>query len=166
VNIKGKVAVSAYICPALMCLSQRTGIPLNFGTALVPLRGILNTGVVMVAGMGGACIVKFGKVNRRVISCLHGDRAVVGTGSVGTGRVGIGALHLSGEGSQVGFSEVKGDTVDGVSIEMNGIRESRWWLGVRSSSSSLKVYSGVSGVSCQVWDGPASTSSSISSNTW
>jgi hypothetical protein len=26
VNIKGKVAVSAYICPALMCLSQRHAI--------------------------------------------------------------------------------------------------------------------------------------------
>jgi hypothetical protein len=94
----------------------------------------------MVAGMGGVCIVRFGKVNGRVISRLHGDGAVVGSGSVRTGRVGIGALHLSGKGSQVGFSEVRGDTVDGVSIEMNGIRESGWWLGVGSSSSSLKVY--------------------------
>jgi len=75
----------------------------------------------MVAGMGGACIVRFGKVNGRVISRLCGDRAVVGMGSVGTGRVGIGVLRLSGEGSRVGFSEVRGDTVDGVSIEMNRI---------------------------------------------
>jgi len=120
----------------------------------------------MVAGMGGAYIVRFGKVNGRVISCLHRDGAVVGTGSVGTGRVGIGVLHLSGKGLQVMFSEVRGDTVDGVSIEMNGIQESRWWLGVGSSSSSLKVYLGVSGVSCRVWDSLASTSSSISSNTW
>jgi hypothetical protein len=120
----------------------------------------------MVAGMGGVCIIRFSKVNGRVISRLHGDGAVVGTGSVGTGRVGIGALCLSGEGSWVVFSEVRGDMVDGVPIETNGIQESRWWLGVRSSSSSLKVYSGVSGVSCQVWDGPATTSSLISSNTW
>jgi len=119
----------------------------------------------MVVGMGGACVVRFGKVNRRVISCLHGDGAVVGMGSVGTGRVGIGVLCLSGEGLQVWFSEVRGDMVDGVSTKTNGIRESGWWLGVRSSSSSSKVYLGVSGVSCWVWDGPASTSSSISSNT-
>jgi len=119
----------------------------------------------MVVGMGGACIIRFGKVNGRVISHLRRDRAVVGMGSVRTGRVGIGALCLSGEGLQVRYSEVRGDTVDGVSIETNGIRESRWWLGVGSSSSFSKVYSGVLGVSCWVWDGPASTSS-ISSNTW
>jgi hypothetical protein len=100
---------------------RHAGIPSNFGTALVPLRGILNIGVVMVAGMGGACIIRFNKVNGRVISHLHGDGAVVGTGSVGTGRVGIGVLHLSGEGSRVGFSEVRDDTLDGVSIETNGI---------------------------------------------
>jgi hypothetical protein len=75
----------------------------------------------MVVGMGGAYIIRFGKVNGRVISHLHGDRAVVGMGSVGTGRVGIGVLCLSGEGSQVGYSEVRGDMVDGVSIETNGI---------------------------------------------
>jgi hypothetical protein len=75
----------------------------------------------MVVGMEGACIIRFGKVSGRVISRLHGDGAVVGTGSVGTGRVSTGALCLSGEGSQVGFSEVRGDMVDGVSIEMNGI---------------------------------------------
>jgi hypothetical protein len=120
----------------------------------------------MVAGMEGACTIRFSRVNGRVISRLHGDGAVVGMKGVGTGRVGIGALRLSGEGSWVGFSEVRGDTVDGVSIEMNGIRESGWWLGVGSSSSSSKVYLGVSGDSCRVWDGPASTSSSISSNTW
>jgi len=91
-------------------------VPLNFGAALVPLRGILNTGVVMVVGMAGACIIRFGKVNGRVISHLCGDGAVVGMG-----RVSIGALRLSGEGLQVGFSEVRGDTVDGVSIETNGI---------------------------------------------
>jgi hypothetical protein len=124
-------------------------MPSNFGTALVPLRGILNMGVVMVVGMVGACIIRFGKVNGRVISCLCGDGAVASMGSVGTGRVGTGVLHLSGEGSWVRFSEVRGDTVDGVSIEMNVIRESRWWLGVGSSSSSSKVYLGVSGV-CQV----------------
>jgi len=112
------------------------------------------------------CIIRFGKVNGRVISHLRRDGAVVSMGSVGTGRVGIGVLHLSGEGSWVGFSEVRGDTVDRVSIEMNGIRESGWWLGVGSSSSSSKVYSGVLGISCQVWDGLASTSSLISSNTW
>jgi hypothetical protein len=75
----------------------------------------------MVAGMEGACIVRFGKVNGRVISRLRRDRAVVGMGGVGTGRVGIGVLCLSGEGSWVGFSEVRGDMVDGVSIKMNGI---------------------------------------------
>jgi hypothetical protein len=75
----------------------------------------------MVAGMGGVCIIRFGKVNRRVISRLRGDRAVVSMGSVRTGRVGIGALCLSGKGLQVRFSEVRGDTVDGVSIETNGI---------------------------------------------
>jgi len=120
----------------------------------------------MVAGMGGTCTIRFSKVNGRVISHLHGDGAVVGMGSVGTGSVSIGALHLSGKGLWVRFSEVRGDMVDGVSIETNRIRESGWWLGVGSSSSSLKVYSGVSGVSCWVWDGPDSTSSSISSNTW
>jgi len=62
-------------------------------------------------------------------------------GSVGTGRVSTGMLHLSGEGSQVGFSEVRGDMVD-------------------------EVYLGVLGVSSWVWDGPASNSTSISSNTW
>jgi len=78
-------------------------------------------GVVMVVGMEGVCIIRFSRVNGRVISCLCGDGAVVGTRGVGTGRVGIGALCLSGEGSRVGFSEVRGDTVDGVSIETNGI---------------------------------------------
>jgi len=125
-------------------------MPLNFGAVSVPLRGILNMGVVMVVGMEDACIIRFSKVNRRVISHLCGDGAVVGMGSVRTGRVGIGVLHLSGEGLWVMFSEVRGDTVDGVSIETNGIRESGWWLGVRSSSSSSKVYLGVLGVSCQV----------------
>jgi hypothetical protein len=75
----------------------------------------------MVVGMEGACTIRFGRVNRRVISRLRRDGAVVGTRGVGTGRVGIGALCLSGEGLRVGFSEVRGDTVDGVSIEMNGI---------------------------------------------
>jgi hypothetical protein len=75
----------------------------------------------MVVGMGGACIIRFGKVNGRVISHLRRDGAVVCTGSVGTGRVGIGALCLSGKGLQVGFSEVRGDMVDGVYIEMNRI---------------------------------------------
>jgi hypothetical protein len=96
-------------------------MPSNFSTALVPLRGILNMGVVIVVGMAGTCIIRFGKVNRRVISHLHGDGAVVSMGSVRTGRVGTRALHLSGEGSWVRFSEVRGDMVDGVSIEMNRI---------------------------------------------
>jgi hypothetical protein len=69
----------------------------------------------MVAGMEGVCSVRFSKVNGRVISHLRRDGAVVGMGGVGTGRVGIGVLHISGEGSQVRFSEVRGDTVDGVS---------------------------------------------------
>jgi hypothetical protein len=100
---------------------RHAGMPSNFGTVSVPLRGILIMGVVMVAEMVGACIIRFGKVSRRVISHLHGDEAVVSMGSVGTVRVGTGALHLSGEGLRVGFSEVRGDTVDVVSIEMNGI---------------------------------------------
>jgi hypothetical protein len=56
-------------------------MPSNFGAALVPLRGILNMGVVMVAEVAGVCIVRFGEVSRRVISRLCGDGAVVSEGT-------------------------------------------------------------------------------------
>jgi len=75
----------------------------------------------MVVEMVGACIIRSGKVSRRVISCLCRDGAVASMGSIRTGRVGTGMLCLSGEGSWVGFLEVRGDIVDGVSIEMNEI---------------------------------------------